>query len=126
MVATFNAALSSQRDRLRFALGDTDTEAPLLPDETYDAALEQQGSYPLAGALLAEALAARYAQEPDSVAISGELTVSWRVRVQTWLGLAAKWRAEAARLASGLRSREAERDWETTPEYARWTHEETW
>lgn len=96
MAATFDPLLTTVRDRLRFQLGDTNTVDPLLDDATYDAALAMYPDWRSAGADLASGLASRFAQEPDSIAISGEITLSWRSRVQRWTQLAAVWTAGVA------------------------------
>ncbi len=108
MAATFDPTLPTDRDWLRFMLGDVDVSAPLLDDATYDAALARFTDRRAAGAELASGLASRFAQEPDSIAVSGEITLSWRVRVQRWTQLAAIWTsdlaAETAKAQSSLQS----------------------
>lgn len=117
MTATFDPTLTTTRDRLRFQLGDTDISAPLLEDVTYDAALALYPDWRSAGVDLATALASRFAQEPDSIAISGEITLSWRARVQNWTRLAALWAAELGTSQSGIASTRALRDVVSTGEY---------
>lgn len=119
MPATFDPQLTKVRDRLRFLIGDTDLAAPLLDDVTYDAALALYPDWRSAGADLAAGLASRYAQEPDSIAISGEITLSWRNRVQRWTQLAATWTALVAADGSGLQSIGPSRDVPEDPEYVR-------
>lgn len=61
MAFTFDASLSEARDRVRLRLGDTVDDGHELEDETIDSVLarhdEREGT-----AVLAEALAARYAR----------------------------------------------------------------
>ena len=98
MAATYDPSLPTARDRMRQVLGDTDVDPDsdaLLPDETYDARLEEHGET-LATAILAESLAARYGQEPDAVSVGGQVQVSWRDRCRTWLELAKRLRSVAA------------------------------
>jgi len=84
-MATYDPTLASARDRLRFALGDTDAAAPLEADTTYDAAISWHGE---AGALraMAEGLASRFAQKPDRIS-DGDFSVSWGERVRAWRAL---------------------------------------
>lgn len=118
MVATFDLNLPTARDRMRFALGDTNVAAALEQDETYAATLTLHGE-PLGTAVMAEALAARFAQEPDSVGIDGALSVSWRDRVKTWLALAQRIRTELV-VGSGIAGAIAgTRGTATTSEYVR-------
>lgn len=110
MPATYDAALTTARDRMRFLLGDTDTSAPLLDDTTYDTLLSTVGETE-GTAQAAEALASRYAQEPDQIGLGGDLQAQWRERVKTWLALAARLRgtAQAAAQAAGWGTRRAHR-----------------
>lgn len=121
MAATFDPLLTTVRDRLRFQLGDTNTVEPLLDDTTYEAALAMYPDWRSAGADLASGLASRFAQEPDSIAISGEITLSWRTRVQRWTQLAAIWTAAVAADAetamSKLHSLRPDRDDDERGEY---------
>lgn len=71
MAATFDPGLGSTRDRLRLELGDTDTSAPVLADETYDALYATYAGestatrrYQLAILALARAILAKVAQQP--------------------------------------------------------------
>ena len=84
-MATYDPTLASARDRLRFALGDTNVAAPLEADTTYDAAIAWHGE---AGALraMAEGLASRFAQKPDRIS-DGDFSVSWGERVKAWRAL---------------------------------------
>jgi len=84
---TYNPLLASPLDRLRFALGDTDITAALLPDQTYLAVFgqvdnedEQQAQLILARGLIAWA-----ANQPTRVEVAGEGgTVSWGDRLVGW------------------------------------------
>jgi hypothetical protein len=101
MAATFDPALTTSRDRARFALGDkhSDTEAgeieePLLQDSTIDAMIAQFG-YREGLAQLAEGLVAEFAQMPDSIT-DDTLRMQWSSRLETWRKLAADTRAGVA------------------------------
>lgn len=111
MVATYNPALTSTRDRMRDALGDIDTTAPMAPDVTYDAYLTDAGDdWRMAAAGLARRFAAQAAGKAQS--IQGEPgAINWGDRATKWLKIAAHLEAEAARLRtpSGSWSADAER-----------------
>lgn len=94
MSATYDSELPTAVDRMRHSLGDIDMAAPLRDDETYEALLATY-SETEATAVMAEALAAEYAQQPDSIGDDGT-TISWRSRVSTWLELAKRLRAALA------------------------------
>lgn len=118
MAATYDNTLPTAKDRMRFALGDTNVAAPLEQDETYAAALAQNGEK-LGQAVMAEALAARYAQRPDSLSSDGD-SITWRERVKTWLALATRLRAEvAAGISGGATFRLGSRGDEAESEYVR-------
>lgn len=102
MAATYDSTLPTAKDRLRHSLGDTDVTAPLRGDETYEALLAAYAE-PEATAVLAEALAAEYGQQPDTITDNGT-TISWRSRVSTWLALAARLRAALAETAATVSS----------------------
>lgn len=125
MTATYDATLPTAKDRLRFALGDTTMTDVLEQDETYVAALTLY-SEPLATAVMAEALAARFAREPDS--ISGAAgSISWRERVKTWLALAERMRGAVATTSGAMAGTMiATRGDETQSEYVRPTDQTWW
>jgi hypothetical protein len=76
--------------------GPQDIEGALRPDGFYDSAINTYDDWRLAGAFVARSLAAQFAQQADSVNIPGEVAVSWRDRVSTWLAQARAWEKEAA------------------------------
>ncbi len=80
----FNPSLSTARDRVRLAVGDTGS-TPLMPggETTYDALIAAASSEAAAVTASARALAAYYATQPDSISSSGE-SLSWRERVSQW------------------------------------------
>jgi hypothetical protein len=96
MVATFSNGLETPTDRMRAALGDRDTTNPLRQDEEYEANLALAGDELLATAVMAEGLAAEFAQRVDAYSESGGISVRWSERVKTWLALAAAIRAGLA------------------------------
>lgn len=125
MAATYDPTLPTAKDRVRYALGDTNVAAALEQDETYVANLTLY-SESLAIAVMAEALAARFAQKPDSFGTDG-LNVTWRERVKTWLALATTMRANATAAAgSAASSFVATRNDDTDAEYVRFTADYGW
>ncbi len=102
MSSTYNLSLPTALDRIRHSLGDTDMAAPLRENETY-AALLLTYSETEATAVLAEALAAEYAQQPDSISANGK-SLTWKDRVKTWLELATRLRAALSASASAVTS----------------------
>lgn len=56
---------SSDRDAIRFLIGDTETLDQLVTDEEIAYALTQQPSINLAAALVCDAIAAKFAREAD-------------------------------------------------------------
>jgi hypothetical protein len=61
MAVTFNATLSTSRDKIRFLLAQT-TSASVIQDETIDALIAQQPTLNLAAMQAAMFLASHYAQ----------------------------------------------------------------
>lgn len=128
MTATYNNTLPTTLDRMRFAVGDInftelDTSGALRQDEEYDALVLLTGDWRLAVADMADSLAAQYAQSPDSFTAQGDMSVSWRERVSTWLSVARRYRTEVADelAASGVTavsSTSPERDYPDESEYA--------
>lgn len=105
--ATFDPALPTARDRMRFDLADTDvnrakaeTADPLtLPvdDAIYDGVLARRGNDErLALIDLADALYSRYAQEPSRAEISNVESAEWKNRLDGWKALATRLRGEIA------------------------------
>ena len=105
---TYAPTLLTAHDRVRLALGDTDTVIPLLPDATVDAAILRHGEA-AAVAVLAEGLAARFAQEPDSITLSG-LSIRWGERVKSWLALASRSRVAVGAVGVSVETYRGEED----------------
>jgi uncharacterized iron-regulated membrane protein len=91
MSATFHPELDRALDRVRLLVGDTDSEHPLLDDETYQGVIERYGETE-AAAYLATSLASTYGQLPVRVDEQG-VTLDYSERVRTWQALAATLRA---------------------------------
>lgn len=94
MAFTYVNTLATARDRVRHAIGDTDSQNQLRQDETILALIERHGEQG-AIAALAEGLASQFAQEPTSFSSDG-LSVSFADRIKTWTALAARIRTESA------------------------------
>lgn len=121
MAATFDNALPTAKDRMRRAVGDIDVDAvPLEQDETYLAALAQFGE-DLGTAVIAEGLAARYAQRPTSISDDSG-SISWGDRVKTWIAVANRYRAGGAMSSqTGAGAIQLSRTGEEEDEYSRST-----
>lgn len=110
--ATYNPALSTPLDRLRFALGDTDVTVPLLPDATYAAVLEAQGNDERAAVVaLARSLLAREAQNPTRQTAADGQSVEFGTRLAGWQALLTADATAAAASAStrGVRQHRPQR-----------------
>lgn len=129
MTATYNNTLLTPRDRIRHAIGDMqftalDTTGALRQDEEYDAVMGLYLDWRIAAAVMAESLASEYAQAPDSFSASGDMSVSWKDRISTWLQTARQMRSEVAAESSAtsaysLVSSAPERDYPIPSEYIR-------
>lgn len=88
---SYDDTLPTDLDKARALLGDT-SSTELLTDDHIEAVL---ALYPFnsAVAFMAEGLAARFAQNPSSVALPSGLSVSWSERVKYWKGLAEQMRS---------------------------------
>ena len=63
---TYDSSLTTDKDKARFYIGDTDQEDPLLSDEEIDALIELEGS-PLKATITAlEHLAAKFSRQADT------------------------------------------------------------
>lgn len=72
MTWTFDPALSTARDKVRLALGDTDTNDQQIPDESIAAMLAAYGDdVGAASVALAESLAAKYARLASDISVDG-------------------------------------------------------
>lgn len=84
----------SDAERIRYILGAVgDLEAVLTEDEIANALL----LYPdwrLAGAYIAESLASRAINDPNSFSLTGLLSVSWGDRAKLWQAQAKQLRAD--------------------------------
>jgi hypothetical protein len=117
---TFDELLPTAKDKARALLGDTAVTAgtttipaarALLSDEHIAAVLALATPFEAAVAWLADELAVRFAQVPDSISDSGS-ALRWSERIPAWRELAARMRADMltaaaanSRVATGVRLR---------------------
>ena len=88
---------SSNRDAVRWLVGDTDTSDQLLLDREIDYAYAQEGSVKKAAALCARALAGKYARLCDKAV--DDLRISYSQRQKQFWELSEKLDKEAATAA---------------------------
>jgi len=89
---------SSDRDRVRFLVGDTDALEPQIQNEEIDHLLAQGGGAELAAVHAAEALAAKYARRVSGSA--GGISRSSSDLVEHYMTLARRLRAELAQFGA--------------------------
>ena len=96
---SYSDSLSTDRDRLRFRIGDVDTNAQLLSNETLDALLTTRPDPTLAAIDAIEGILAKFAREIDrgSLGLGG----SRSQKTQFYRDLLKELRAEAARGDTG-------------------------
>lgn len=88
MSFTFEITLAKPKDRLRFRLGDTDADNPLLEDETIEAVLALQNDDENAALrALAHTLIAKVAAMPTREKI-GDTETQWADRLAVWRSIA--------------------------------------
>lgn len=88
MAVTFDAALSTDRDRIRFFLTQTDSDSP-IEDETLDALIDQQPSIDMAAMQAAKFLAGWYNKKQIEVTAL-DVKSKYLDRAQYYLDLAQK------------------------------------
>ena len=105
MSATFDPALTTARDRMRFDLGDTNVSAtkaagadPLqipVDDAVYDGVLARRGGDERLSTIdMADALVNRYAQEPSKADLPSGEAAEWANRLGGWRALSSRLRGE--------------------------------
>jgi len=83
MTWTYDPSISTDRDKVRLLIGDTDTSDQQLSDEEIAYLLTANGSVGLAGAEACEALAAKYARQVDTK--NGVLSVAASQRYKAYV-----------------------------------------
>lgn len=94
--------LSTDLDKVRFLIGDTDSADQLLQDETINGVLAIQAQVGYAAAVCADMIAAKYARQVNTS--NSRLSVSAAERYQHFKDLAKDLRKRAANPFSGSKS----------------------
>lgn len=102
MSANYEPELTDDVSKVRFALGDTDVENPLLSDEEITAKIAEGASILMTSAELADSIAARYARRV-SISIDGA-SFSYGELSRSYSALAQRLRARATNEDGGLGS----------------------
>lgn len=91
----FTTGTSTDIGKVRFYVGDTDTNDQILQDDAVQLALDSEGGGVLAGAAVAaEAIAAFYARKADKKV--GSLSIAYSQLYDHYMALATRLRAKAA------------------------------
>ena len=85
MTWTYDPTLATDKDRVRFLIGDTDTTDQQLANEEITYLLTVQSNVMLAAANAASGLAAKYARKADTSI--GDLSISASQRAAAYLAL---------------------------------------
>lgn len=96
---SYDPALSTDKDKVRLFIGDTDTTAQLFSDEEISALLVSVPSPSLAAALLADAQAAKYSRF-SAISIDGA-SFAYQQRADMFRTLANRLRAQATATEAG-------------------------
>jgi len=87
MTWSYNSALTTDKDKVRFYIGDTDQTNQLLQDEEINFLLTEITNVLLAAAYAAKAVAAKFSRQADKAV--GDLRISLSQKAQTYMALAA-------------------------------------
>jgi len=91
MTFTFDPALPSPKDRLRFRLDDIDAADVLIQDETYLALVNMNGgNETMALRDAAQSLLQHFSQEPETAALGDGVSFNWGQRVASLTALIAQ------------------------------------
>lgn len=105
MTWSYDAALSTQKDRVRLIVGDVDSADPLVSDEGISlyctGGVLAQSSDRLAAAAVADAIAAKFARRPLGLQAGGT-QVNWGVQSKRYSDLADQLRKEEIRTGAGV------------------------
>lgn len=94
-------------ERIRYVLGATGALEGVLTDAEIESALLAYTDWRLAGAYIADALASRAINDPQSFTLTGTMSVSWGDRAKMWQSQAKMLRddyraSETAEVAKGM------------------------
>lgn len=112
---SFDPTLPTTLDRIRLIVGDTsnDETVEVFPDSVYLAEIDNYTNWKLAAAAMAEAVAVRIEQDPNSVSFPSDMSVGWADRTRQLRATAVRLRQEAAAEdaagANGVRSVQLQR-----------------
>jgi hypothetical protein len=95
MTWTYNPALTTNKDKVRFLVRDVDSAKPLLQDEEILGILEMESAARRAAATCAESLAAHFGQLATTLVDDLGVTVTYADRAAFFTGLAMKLRNRA-------------------------------
>jgi len=87
MVWSYNSELTTDKDKVRFYIGDTDQTDQLLQDEEINSLLTKTTNVLLAAVHAAKAIAAKFSRQADKSV--GDLRISLSQKAQTYMALAA-------------------------------------
>jgi hypothetical protein len=87
MTWTYNPALTTDKDKVRFLVSDVDSAKPLLQDEEILGILEMEGAARRAAATCAESLAAHFGQLATTLVDDLGVTVTYSDRAAFYTGL---------------------------------------
>lgn len=93
MAWTYNSSLGADKDRVRFLVGDTNTDDQQLQDAEIEFLLEQHGTLNLAAAAACRALATKYARYADKWV--GDLKILASQKSEAYERMADRFEAEA-------------------------------
>ena len=97
---SYSDSLSTDRDLLRFRIGDTDTQEQLLSNELLDALLTTRASQTLAAIDAVQGILAQFARDIDRSALG--MGGARSQKTQFYRDLLKELRAEAARADTGV------------------------
>jgi len=87
MTWSYNTSLATDKDKVRFYIGDTDTNDQLLQDEEINFLLAEMSNVLLAAAHAAKAIAAKFSRQADKAV--GDLRISLSQKARAYMSLAA-------------------------------------
>jgi len=87
MTWSYDTSLTEAKDKVRFYIGDTDTNDQLLQDEEINFLLTETQNVLQAASRAAKALAAKFSRQADKAV--GDLRISLSQKAQAYMSLAA-------------------------------------
>jgi len=132
MTWTYNPSLANTKDKIRFYIGDTDKDAPLLQDEEIAGVLSLEGGIRQAAARCAETIASQLARQAKKIVDDLGASVEYEERAKAFSDLATQLRSSGACLgvpvAGGIRQSAKQTQEENTdrvtPSFTRTLHDD--